>query len=228
MTVDLLERGAAALDDLLEEVAFVGGATIVLWLTDPAAPAPRPTKDVDVVVEVLTPNAFHEFQERLRRRGFREDIDSGVICRWLYDGELILDAMPAAGEILGFENPWQKAAMPHTARCTLPSGTTIRAVTPPYLVATKLAAFAGRGLGDHLGSRDLEDIVALVDGREELVDEVRRAEEDVLAFIADAVAELLDQARFVDAIFGFLRGDMASQERAETVVLPRLRALASG
>jgi hypothetical protein len=33
VTVDLLELAAAALDDLLEEVVFVGGATVVLWLT---------------------------------------------------------------------------------------------------------------------------------------------------------------------------------------------------
>lgn len=39
---------------------------------------------------------------------------------------------------------------------------------------------------------------------------------------------LLSQARFVDAIFAFLRADMASQARAETVVLPRLQAIAGG
>ena len=226
MTFDLLERGAAALGDLVGEVAFVGGATIVLWITDPGAPAPRPTKDVDVVIDVTTPNAFHGFQTRLRRRGFHEDIDSGVICRWRYDEDLILDAMPAAGELLGFENPWHLAAMPHAARQTLPSGAQIRAITPPYLVATKLAAFAGRGRGDHLGSRDLEDIILLVDGREEVVTEVSEADCDVRGFVVTEVAGLLNQPRFIDAIFGFLRADMASQARAETVVLPRLRAIA--
>jgi nucleotidyltransferase AbiEii toxin of type IV toxin-antitoxin system len=226
MTLDLLERGAAALGDLVGEVAFVGGATIVLWITDPGAPAPRPTKDVDVVIEVTTPNAFHDFQTRLRRRGFREDIDSGVVCRWRYDEDLILDAMPAAGELLGFENPWQLAAMPHAARQTLPSGAEIRAITPPYLVATKLAAFGGRGRGDHLGSRDLEDIILLVDGREEVVAELSEADSAVRGFVVTEVAVLLNQSRFIDAIFGFLRADMASQARAETVVLPRLRAIA--
>ncbi len=145
---------------------FVGGATIVLWITDPGAPAPRPTKDVDVVIEVTTPNAFHDFLGELRARGFREDVASGLICRWRHGDDLILDAMPAAGGLLGFEDPWQTAAMPHALRHTLPSGTEIRAITPPYLVATKLAAFASRGNGDHIASRDLEDIILLVDGRE--------------------------------------------------------------
>jgi hypothetical protein len=44
MSIDLLERGAAALGDLVDEVVFVGGATVTLWITDPAAPPPRPTK----------------------------------------------------------------------------------------------------------------------------------------------------------------------------------------
>jgi hypothetical protein len=32
-----LEIAAAALGDLLERVVFLGGATIELWITDPAA-----------------------------------------------------------------------------------------------------------------------------------------------------------------------------------------------
>jgi hypothetical protein len=44
MSIDLLERGAAALGLLVEQVAFVGGATIVLWITDPGAPAPWPRR----------------------------------------------------------------------------------------------------------------------------------------------------------------------------------------
>jgi Nucleotidyl transferase AbiEii toxin, Type IV TA system len=230
VTIALLERGAAALGDLADNVAFVGGATIALWITDPGAPAPRPTKDVDVVIEVTTPNAFHDFQARLRARGFREDAESAVICRWRYDDgdddDLILDAMPAAGGLLGFENPWQTAAMPHAARHRLPSGTEIRAITPPYLVATKLAAFSSRGHGDHLGSRDLEDIILLVDGRHELADEMSQAADDVRHHVATELVALLDQPRFVDAIFAFLRPDMASQARAESIVLPRLHTLA--
>jgi Nucleotidyl transferase AbiEii toxin, Type IV TA system len=227
MSLDLLQRGAAALGPLVEQVAFVGGASIVLWITDPGAPAPRPTKDIDVVVEVATRSELHAFEARLRAQGFRNDIDSDVICRWRHDErDLILDAMPAAGELLGFENPWQTAALPYAALRTLPSSTQIRAVTPPYLVATKLSAFAGRGGGDHLGSRDLEDIILLVDGREELVGEVAAADDEVRDFIAERVAGLLDQPRFVDAVFGLLRPDGASQARAESVVLPRLGTLA--
>jgi hypothetical protein len=226
VSIDLLERGAAALGPLVEQVAFVGGATIVLWITDFGAPTPRPTKDVDVVIELTTRAELHDFEAGLRARGFRNDIDAAVICRWRHDErDLILDAMPAAGSLLGFENPWQQAAMPYAASRTLPSGSEIRAITPPYLIATKLSAFRS-GNGDHLRSHDLEDIMLLVDGREELVGEIAAAEDDVRGFVAREIAELLAQPRFIDAIFGFLRADMVSQARAESVVLPRLRTLA--
>lgn len=35
MSVDLLELGHSALGELVAEVVFVGGATVVLWITDP-------------------------------------------------------------------------------------------------------------------------------------------------------------------------------------------------
>jgi predicted nucleotidyltransferase len=50
----------------------------------------------------------------------------------------------------------------------LPSGVSIRVVSPVYLMATKLEAFGDRGKDDCLSSRDFEDIALLVDSREEL------------------------------------------------------------
>src|ERR1700690_71987 len=103
MSVELLQRAARVLEPVLGEVVFLGGASIVLWITDPAAPAPRPTKDVDVVAEVTSRAALPAFGERLRSLGFKEDQESGIICRWRHrDDDLILDAMPADATILGF------------------------------------------------------------------------------------------------------------------------------
>jgi hypothetical protein len=232
VSIDLLERGAAALGPLLGEVVFVGGATVTLWITDPAAPAPRPTKDVDVVVEVVTRAALHDFEARLRARGFAEDTSSTVICRWRFhdraDEDLILDAMPADATLMGFVNRWQGAALAYATERRLPTGVAIRAIPPPYLMATKLEAFRGRGGADHLGSHDLEDVVLLVDGREELVGEVGAMPADLRAYLSSECAALLAEPRFIDSVFGFLRPDAASQARAEAIVLPRLRVIAAG
>ncbi|MES1193323.1 MAG: nucleotidyl transferase AbiEii/AbiGii toxin family protein [Solirubrobacterales bacterium] len=226
MSIDLLEAASTALDDLLPEVVFVGGATVELWITDPAAPPVRPTKDVDVVVEVASRSAFYDFETRLRAHGFREDQEDGVICRWRHDtSDLILDAMPSKASILGFENYWQGAGAPHAITRELPSGTTIRALSPPYLLATKLEAFRGRGREDFLASRDFADIIALVDGRQELIAEVAASGPDLRAYVAHAIDALLKAPRFPDGLFGAFGGDATSQERGQAVVLPALRSL---
>jgi hypothetical protein len=229
MSIAMLEHAARALGELRNEVVFVGGATVSLWITDPAAPAPRVTKDVDVVVEVTTRAELHKFEARLRGARFREDTESGVICRWLHgddEEELILDVMAADASLMGFANRWQAEALPHALVQRLPSGVDIRAVPPAFLIATKIEAFGGRGGGDHLGSRDLEDIVLLVDGRDSIVDEVKRSTRQLQSYLTEELGRLLAEPRFEDAIFGFLRSDMASQARAERVVLPRLREMA--
>jgi hypothetical protein len=228
VSILLLEAAAAALGHLLAEVVFVGGATVELWITDPGAPPVRPTKDVDVVVEVTSRSAFYDFEARLRAQGFREDQEDGVICRWRHStSDLILDAMPSQAGILGFDNHWQGAGAPQATERALPSGTVIRALSPPYLLATKLEAFKGRGNGDFLGSRDFADIIALVDGRQELVDEVAAADQDVRQYLAHEVGVLLAAPRIADGLFGAMRADPASQQRAESVVLPALRSIAS-
>jgi len=237
MSIAMLERAADELIPFLDEVAFVGGATVALWITDPAAPEPRPTKDVDIVVEVVSRLAWHDFEDRLRAQGLRNDSSSQVICRWIAgtgDDELLVDVMPTDASILGFENRWQRPALDHARTVGLPSGQAIRAITPPYLVATKLEAWNGRGRGDHLRSHDLEDVIKLVDGREEVVAEVAAAPDDLRSYLSSEIAALLDQPRFDDAIEGTIVGlggagsgsGSGDEDRVNEVVLPRFHELA--
>jgi hypothetical protein len=234
MSIAMLERAAEELASFLDEVAFVGGATVVLWITDPAAPEPRPTKDVDLVVEVASRPAWNDFEDRLRANGLRNDSSSQVICRWIAgsgDDELLIDVMPTDASLLGFENRWQRPALEHAQTIELPSGQAIRAIAPPYLVATKLEAWNGRGRGDHLRSHDLEDVIKLIDGREE----VAAAPDDLRSYLSSEIAELLDQPRFSDKLEGTIVGlggpgsgsGSGDEDRVDDVLLPRLRALVS-
>lgn len=229
----MLERAAQELAPFIDEVAFVGGATIALWITDQAAPPPRVTKDVDLVVEVVSRAGWYRFEERLRAHGLRNDSTSRVICRWRAGSpgdELLVDLMPGDASILGFENRWQKPALDHAATLPLPSGQRIRAITPPYLLATKLEAWGGRGGGDHLRSHDLEDVIRLIDGRPEVIEELSDISDDLRSYLSGEIATLIDQPRFLDAIdgtvVGFGRGSSEDGDRVEEIVLPRLRALA--
>jgi hypothetical protein len=227
VSIDLLEPAAAALGELRDRVVFLGGATIALWLTDPAARAPRITYDVDVVaVEVTTLGAYDAFQHELRRLHFSEDMHSGVIGRWRHlERGIVLDAVPARSELAGFSGQWLAAAVRDPAEETLPSGTSIRAVRPPWLIVTKLEAFRDRGQSDCLHSRDFEDIVTLVDGREQLIDELRGLPADAQRYIGQEMAAILQLPSFAYGVEGTLPAGEAT--RADAVTVPRLATIAA-
>jgi hypothetical protein len=63
------------------------------------------------------------------------------------------------------------------------------------IVATKLEAFRGRSGGDVFASHDLEDIVAVVDGRPEIVEEIAAAAADVRAYVAPFRADRASSPR---------------------------------
>jgi len=52
-----------------------------------------------------------------------------------------------------------------------------------YFLATKLEAFDHRGGGDFLLSRDVEDVIAVLDGRPEIVDEVREVDAELRIYL---------------------------------------------
>lgn len=119
---------------------------------------------------------------------------------------------------------WYQPAIDAAVTIDLPSGAQIRMVTAPYFLATKLAAFDGRGAGDYVLSHDMEDIVSVLDGRPEIVDEVSHSDEILRAHLATRFTVLLRDAKFTDALPGHLPGDVASQARVP-LVLDRIAAI---
>jgi hypothetical protein len=158
-----LRRTAIALGGLLKEVVFVGGQMVPFSITDRGLHRMRPTDDVDVVVECRTRHAYHEFAQRLQAVGFRVDQSPGApVCRYRITEGLVLDAMPLAGEILGFRNQWYPLVMDTAVSVDLADDIVIRAAHPAALLATKWEAFIGRGRDDPYGSHDLEDLLMLI------------------------------------------------------------------
>ncbi len=111
-------------------------------------------------------------------------------------------------------------------RGSRPRAGSIRVVTPTYFCATKIAAFHGRGNRDFAGSHDLEDLLAVVDGRKELFAEIRAAADDVRNFLAAEMRAFLNLQAFLDMLPGSLMPDPASQARLPLLV-SRLQAIAS-
>jgi hypothetical protein len=209
---------------LTEETVFVGGMIRGLLITDPAAGAARPTDDVDVIVNVPTYKAFNDLGKALRGLGFSESMEEGdPICRWVVDG-IRTDIMPIDPSILGFTNVWYAGAMDHAVVVAGPDGN-FRTLDAPHFCATKLEAFSARGDGDYL-HRDIEDFIAVVDGRVTLMGELSAAPGELRMFVATVVSELLATESFVDALPGHLEGDVGSQARLP-LLIARLRGIAA-
>lgn len=90
----LLESIAAALGPLRDRFVFVGGCTTGMLVTDVAAAPVRATRDVDVIVEVLTLADYHALERELEKAGFSHNRSpEAPICRWIV-GTGVLDVMP--------------------------------------------------------------------------------------------------------------------------------------
>lgn len=212
-------------DVIVELVSTVGFALAdeLLRLPESGSAAPvRTTDDVDAITAAASYGELLKLENHLRQLGFRESLEDGAPrCRWS-SGDLILDLMPTDPAILGFSNRWYRPAL-ENAQKTKIGNHAIRVITAPYFLATKLEAFHGRGEND-FSSHDLEDIVTVIDGRPELVDEVHLAPADLQKYLSDEFGALLSNRDFLDALPGHLLFDAVSQQRAG-LVLRRMKQL---
>jgi predicted nucleotidyltransferase len=216
---------AKRLGDLRDKVVFVGGCATGLFITDPATPEARATQDVDVIVEVASRIAYYRLEEELRLKGFKQDMsENAPVCRWLID-RIIVDIMPTQEEILGFSNRWYLPAIKNADQLQLEKDLTIKLVSPPYFLATKIDAFNGRGGGDYMASHDMEDIITILDGRPEIVSEIRSSSDDLKDFLSQTFRAFLANAEFRESIPGHLSPDRASQSRLP-LLIKRLRKIA--
>ena len=219
----IVEMVAIALGDLRSELVLVGGCAVGLLISDDARPAVRQTIDVDLIAEVVSLGDYYDkLSPGLRACGFAESGDH--MCRWTKRG-LIIDVMPSTAVLGHSTNRWYECAVQTARKHMLPSGLEILVVSAPLFLATKLEAFHGRGNGDYLASTDMEDIVNVIDGRPELIDEVQNCTSEVREFLEDEFDRLLADASFTDQLPGHLPGDDASQGRVP-LIIRRMRRLA--
>jgi predicted nucleotidyltransferase len=217
VNIQMITTVARRLGNLREKVVFVGGCATGLFITDPAMPEVRVTKDVDVIIDITTRMEYSRLEADLRSKGFRNDIsEDAPLCRWLVNG-IKVDVMPTQEDILGFSNHWYLPAIENANYVQLEKELAIKLVTPPYFLATKVEAFKGRGEGDYMASHDMEDIITVLDGRREIVDEIKKSSDELKTFLSRTFQKFLGDENFLDAIPGQLLPDHANQAR-----LPRL------
>jgi len=131
------------------------------------------------VLEIAAIAEYHEMGKRLRDRGFEVDPSKDApICRWIGHG-ILLDVMPMDESIPGFSKYWYASAVNTAKRFVLPNDMRILLINAAHFLATKLAAFDGRGEEDYVMSHDLEDVICVIDGRPGTEDEVRGSARDL-------------------------------------------------
>ncbi len=219
----MIQAVAEGLEELRDQVAFVGGATTALYIDDEASPQPTPSDDVDFVVEITSQHEYSKLEKTLRKKGFTdpmpEEGKSPPICRKVYKN-INVDIMPTDEKVLGFSNPWYSDAMKNRETYQLPDDSSVFIFNVVYFLATKLEAFNSRGKVDDIRfSQDLEDIIAVLDGCSYIEEKLKPAKADVVNFVKSQFAELLkDQDLLEEAVSGFIRDSGNFMARARKCV----------
>lgn len=200
---------SALLDQLKEDVVFVGGATVALYADTIAAEA-RPTDDVDVIIELLSYKGYAELDERLRAAGFVNDSESGVICRYQIQG-ITVDIMPTHPEVIGFSNKWYPAGFKEAISIDI-DGRSIKIFSLPFFIASKLEAFKSRGRGNYRYSSDFEDIVYVLENNSQAKELLFNASPDVFSYLQNAFSEMLSDPDFEEGLTAHLEPNTSSQQ----------------
>lgn len=209
---------AQALGPVCDRVVFVGGCATGLLLSNANLMDVRATEDVDAIVEVVTLAGYHRLADELMQRGFKQTMaDNTPPFRWYWQ-RMQLDLVPLDEKVLGFANRWYRTGFEAAVQTEVAAGLVLRHLSAPYFLATKFEAFNDRGRNDVYTSHDLEDILTVVEGRPELVQELSAAATDVRRHVVDCVAKLLVNPDFNNALAGLL-----SQPDREPLVRARLQ-----
>ena len=212
-----LEVIADGLGHLAGDSIFIGGACTQFYVENPSLHDFRPTNDIDCIVKVYSYKEFDAYSEELRNLGFAHDTSEGApIVRWIFKA-ILVDIIPDKSSIVGYRNiEWFREGREHAEERRLPSGKVIRILPLAYYLATKLESWADRGGGDFLASKDLEDIVGIIDGKDNL-EELLQAPENVRNYIIERFAHLIHNENFKRSIAGHLGFDSTAAERANNV-----------
>jgi len=135
---------------------------------------------------------------------------------------LTLDVLPLSEDVLGYTNMWHEGSLRNARTIALPSGKLIKVVSAPFFLGTKMEAFRGRGNKDFLASHDLEDFVAVVDGRHHIVQEISDSPSELQQYLIHAATELLNAPLFLDVLPGYVL-----DEGRVPLIIERLTAIST-
>jgi hypothetical protein len=213
----LLQLAARKLGNLNDDVVYLGGCATALFINDPSSLDVRATIDVDCIIDVISLVEYHKFENQLIQKGFKKSMEEDVICRFRC-AEVILDVMPTDQKILGFGNPWYKKALQHAVNHEIADDLIIKSISAPYFLATKFEAFKTRGNNDLWSSHDYEDIVSVVAGRINIVEEVETANPELREHLKEEFKRVLQNDQFEATLPGHVNDGPATMQNVQVVI----------
>lgn len=181
INMGVVKKVATVLGNLNELVVYVGGATVSIYADDPAADDVRPTKDIDIMLRIVSFAELAALQDKLAQKGIFPDAESKINCRFKYD-DVHIDVMSTKNVGWAPSDPWFEPGFNNLITYKVDDQTTIRIFPVSYFLATKFSAFHDRG-NDPRTSKDFEDIVYVLDNRIDIVNELRQAPNDVKDYL---------------------------------------------
>jgi len=205
---------AKALGNLNDEVVYVGGAMVSLYIDDTAAEDIRPTKDLDLTFQLASFAELEGLREQLIEKGFTQSAEDNVNCRFRYE-DLKIDVMSTQSVGWAPSNPWFAKGFEKAITKTLDK-VIIKVLPLPYFVATKMEAFFDRGIKDIYASHDLEDIAYLFNYTTNIDEQILASEKEVKQFLIKKLNICKNDKTILTAIRGSLYFDQAD-ERMEII-----------
>ncbi len=201
---------------------FTGGGIVSMLITDPEAPQALFTKDVDLVLEIASHPEFFAMEKALEGVGFRRphDEEAEMMVSWEWEGVRV-DSLPHRSIQFMPHNRWFVFLMKDAEQVEVLPGCRAWRASAPCFLATKFEAFFSRGMNNFLKSKDIGDILAVVNGRSELLQEIQQAVPDVRGFLRQKFGWLLEQRHFMECL-----SDLVPEKLREETVIKRMRAIA--
>ena len=188
INLKVVEKVATTLKQLNDDVIYVGGAVVSLYVTDEGAEQPRPTKDIDISIQISTYAQMDKLRERLAARKIYPAPSETVMYRYSFE-DILIDFIPYEETPLGPTNRWLKPGFKKAYPIRI-GGVEIKILPVSLFLATKWEAFKSRG-NDPRMSHDFEDIVYIIDNNLNLVDDIIDADEEVRVFLKEMSKEIL-------------------------------------
>lgn len=214
INLKVVEKVAISLEELNKDVIYVGGAVVSLYVTDEGAEQPRPTKDIDISVQISTYSQMDELREKLALKNIYPAPTEKIMYRYSYE-DILIDFIPFEETPLGPTNSWLKPGFEKAYPINI-GNIEIKILPVSLFLATKWEAFKSRG-SDPRTSHDFEDIIYIIDNNLEVVKDIRQANKDVQEFLKEMGNEILNHPSQNEIIECHIN-PYTAEERREIVI----------